>query len=341
MIRNAGIGSLPGADVREAMSTVTGEFPDAVWLPELPSRGVGADMIGRAASLLAVVSEDFAVATTPTGWRFSDKPGAAVRRAQAFLREDLDVFEEFCHMANSEVKVQIAGPVTLGATIELPRGERAVKDIGAMRDLVGAHREAVLAHLRDVQRRVPSARVIVQIDEPAMDAALRGLLPTASGFSRLRALEEPLVRAWHQELVAAITSTGAVAWLHSCAPHWPLELATAAKYAGISGDFSLVRDADDEAFGVAVEQGVSIIAGVIPTDTASLKTAPRTEEPTVAPIRARFQRIGFNDQALANSVVISTTCGLGRATWPAARIAMQRTNAAAHVLRDQLQDVND
>lgn len=340
MIRSAGMGSLPGANVREAITTVTGEFPEAVWLPELPSRGVGADMIGRAASLLAVVSEDFAVTTTPTGWRFADKPGPAVRRAQAYLREDLDVFEELCHVANTNVKMQFAGPVTLGASIELPRGERAVKDIGAMRDLVAAHREALLAHIRDVQRRVPAARLIVQIDEPAMDAAMRGLLPSASGLSRLRPLEEPLVRAWHQELVEAISTTGATAWLHSCAPHWPFELAVAAGYTGISGDFSLVQDADDDAFGVAVERGVSIIAGVIPTDTASLTSVPRTEGPTVAPIRARFQRIGFSDQALADSVVISTTCGLGRATWPAARIAMTRTRAAAHVLSDQLQDVH-
>ncbi len=336
VIRSTGIGSLPGTDIREAMTTVTGEFPDLVWLPELPARGVGADMIGRTASLLAEVSEDFAVAPTPTGWRFADRPGAAMRRANAFLREDLDTLEEFCHMATSDVKVQIAGPVTLAATIELMRGERAVRDAGALRDLVTAHRDAVLRHVIEVRRRLPKAQLIVQVDEPAMDAALRGLIPSQSGFTRLRALEEPLVRSWHAELAEALRNAGTLPWMHSCSPNWHFALAANAGYAALSGDFSLVRDADDDDLGTAIERGVTIIAGVIPVQSV----APRTEAPTVSPIRARFQRLGFNDQVLAKSVVVSTTCGLGQATWPEARIAMARTRAAAHVLADQLVDVS-
>ena len=47
-----GVGSLPGTDVSEAMKTVLGELPDLPYLPELPARGPGADMIGRTAGLL-------------------------------------------------------------------------------------------------------------------------------------------------------------------------------------------------------------------------------------------------------------------------------------------------
>ena len=46
-----GIGSLPGIDIAEAVKTVFGELP-LPYLPELPARGPGADMIGRSAGLL-------------------------------------------------------------------------------------------------------------------------------------------------------------------------------------------------------------------------------------------------------------------------------------------------
>ena len=42
-----GIGSLPGSDPLEAARTVFGELPDLPFLPELPARGPGADIIGK------------------------------------------------------------------------------------------------------------------------------------------------------------------------------------------------------------------------------------------------------------------------------------------------------
>ncbi|MEV4195577.1 hypothetical protein AB0J65_29930, partial [Streptomyces toxytricini] len=53
MTANAtGVGSLPGGDAREAAKTATGSFEDFPYLPELPARGPGADMIGRSLGLL-------------------------------------------------------------------------------------------------------------------------------------------------------------------------------------------------------------------------------------------------------------------------------------------------
>lgn len=338
-IRSTGVGSLPGTSVREAVSLVTGEFPDLVFLPELPARGPGADMIGRTAALLAAVSDDFAVTTTPTGWRFADAPGVDLRRAGAYWREDLDTFEEACHMASGEVKVQVTGPITLAASVSLVRGERALSDAGALQDIVHAHREAVLLHLRDVQRRLPGASVIVQVDEPAMEAALSGTLPTQSGWSRLRPLEEPQVRAWHRELAESISAGSGLPWMHSCSPTWPLELAHAAGYRGISGDMALLRDRDEDALAAAIEAGVTLVAGIVPTADAQLQSRPRTEEATIEPIRSRFRRIGFPDALLARSVVVTATCGLGHTSTRSARVAIDRTREAARILSDTLEDV--
>ena len=66
MTQATGIGSWPGPSVREALAQVReildGHLP---YLPELPARGPGADMIGRSAGLLVELPVDL----QPTGWR--------------------------------------------------------------------------------------------------------------------------------------------------------------------------------------------------------------------------------------------------------------------------------
>ena len=327
--------------MREAISLVTGEFPELVFLPELPARGPGSDMIGRAAALLGQVSDDFAVATTPTGWRIADTQGFDMRRAGSYWREDLETFEEFCHMATGDVKVQLTGPITLAASLELVRGERVLSDEGAVRDLVHAHCEAVVLHLADVRRRLPKASVIVQIDEPAMDSALQGTIRTQSGWGKLWPLDEAQVRVWHTELAAAITAGKGTPWLHSCSRNWPLELALAAGYRGVSGDISLLDDRDEDALAAAVEAGILWVAGVIPTQDERLAAAPRTEARAAESIRSRYQRIGFPDSVLAKSVIVTTTCGLGHTGERAARTAISRSREVARVLNDMLEGVNE
>ncbi len=70
-----GIGSMPGTDPPEAARVVAGELPDFPYLPELPARGPGADLVGRTAALLI----DMPVETTPGGWRIAERPGRYMR----------------------------------------------------------------------------------------------------------------------------------------------------------------------------------------------------------------------------------------------------------------------
>lgn len=330
---STGVGSLPGTDIVEAIKVVTDELTDFMHLPELPQRGPGADMVGRTAALLSGIAADLAIETTPTGWKFSAAPGAHVRRALSWLAEDLDRLEERVGEAGVRMKVQLAGPVTLASSVELARGERAIVDPGAMREIAAAHREAVRLHVVDVRRRLPNATLTVQIDEPAMDGALRGAIPTQSGFGRLRALKPSVVLDMQQALVQAIADAGATPWLHSCAPNWPLALAQSAGYRGISGDFSLLTDADEEELGAAIEAGIDIVAGLIPTRDDALVARPASEAATVLPIRLRYQRLGLQERL--TSVVITPTCGLGNVAWKSALIATARTKEAARTLVEE------
>jgi hypothetical protein len=106
--RASGVGSWPGSDVVETLRTTLGELPEphVPYLPELPARGPGADMIGRAAALLV----DMPVDLQPVGWRLVDRPGRDLARAQAWLRQDLDVLAELADGYAGPLKLQAAAP---------------------------------------------------------------------------------------------------------------------------------------------------------------------------------------------------------------------------------------
>src|SRR3954449_9848584 len=221
--RASGIGSWPGEDLVETLRITLGELPEphVPYLPELPARGPGADMIGRTAALLV----DMPVDLQPVGWRLVDRPGRDLTRAQGWLRQDLDVLAEVADGYAGPLKLQATGPWTLAAGLYLPRLERAVVDPGACRDLVGSLAEGLARHVGEVRRLVPGAEVVVQLDEPSLPAVLTGALPTASGFGRLRAVEEPVVVDALTAVVDAVRNAGAVAAvLHCCADTPPVEV---------------------------------------------------------------------------------------------------------------------
>ena len=134
-----GVGSWPGIAPRQAAEIVIGELHQLPHLVELPARGVGADLIGRAGALLV----DIAIDTVPRGYRIAARPGAVMRRAASLLDEDVDALEEAWEKAGGPgsgrtVKVQAPGPVTLAASLELGGGHRAITDPGAVRDLTAS-----------------------------------------------------------------------------------------------------------------------------------------------------------------------------------------------------------
>jgi hypothetical protein len=317
----SGVGSLPGTDPLEAVRLVFGELPDLPHLPELPARGAGADMTGRTAALLI----DLHAEVTPTGWRLADRPGREERRAHSLLAQDLDALEEQAAGYSGPLKVQVAGPWTLAATIELKNGDKAVADAGACRDIAGSLAEGVARHVADVRRRVPGAQLLVQLDEPVLPGVLAGSVPTASGLSRLPAVDPASVEAAVHGVASAVDTPVLV---HCCAPGLPWALLRRIGVFGVSLDLSLVRPDDDEGLAELIEAGVLLFAGVVP----ALDQVPSDVRDTVAPVRALWRRLGLPAERLATSVVLTPACGLAGASPRHARAAMARCREAGRAL---------
>ncbi|HKY76254.1 MAG TPA: methionine synthase, partial [Acidimicrobiia bacterium] len=184
-----GLGPFPGVNPLETARIAFSELPLPV-LPELPARGVGADPVGRTAGLLT----DLHVEVGTGVWRFVARGGRDEQRARTTLTTDLDAMEEVASSYEGPLKVRIVGPWTLASSIELGRGEKALADPGAVRDIAAALAEGLTRHLADIRRRLSSVtKLVVQVDEPLLPAVVAGELATASGWGRIRSYEAAVV----------------------------------------------------------------------------------------------------------------------------------------------------
>jgi methionine synthase II (cobalamin-independent) len=318
-----GIGSLPGTDPDEAARLVFGELPELPHVAELPDRGAGADMIGRSAALLV----DLPVEIQPSGWRLTAHPGRELRRARDFLAWDLDALEAAAIGHTGAVKLQVAGPWTLAASLELANGHRVVSDHGAARDLAASLAEGVRSHLADVAARVPGAQLVLQLDEPALPAVLAGAVPTPSGYGTVRAIEAPVVEQALRDVLGAVPDDAGV--VHCCADRVPVDVLRNAGAAAISLDAARLTVADYDALGEAVDAGVSLWLGVVPA-----RAAPVSFAAARARLRELWTGLGFPLAGLADDVVATPACGLAGASAEHARAVLRVLRDVARWLPD-------
>lgn len=321
-----GIGSWPGSNPREAAEIVVGELHQLPHLVELPARGVGADMIGRAGALLV----DIAIDTTSRGYRITARPGAVTRRAISLLGEDVDAFEEAWEKAGGPgsqrvVKVQAPGPITLAAQLELANGHRAITDAGAVRDLAASLAEGVSVHRAELARRLATT-VVVQFDEPLLPAALAGRLTGVTSLSPIHPVDEASVINMIDDCAAAV---GGSAVLHSCVRDLPWKLFRRSTIGAVSVDTSTLCDADMDGVGEFLDSGRAVVLGVVPAGAPDRR--PSFEELAGSAV-AVTDRLGFSRTLLRGQVGISPLCGLAGTTGRWARTALGLAQRAADAI---------
>ena len=340
-----GIGSLPGTDPAEAMRLIFGELPDLPHLAELPGRGPGAGLAGRAAALLVGLP----VETTATGWRFASRPGRDLSRARGLLAADLDALEEAASGYRGPLKIQICGPWTLAATIELARSQDpSLADPGAVADLTESLAEGVAAHIAEVHKRVPGAAVLLQLDEPSLPAVLAGQIPTASGLNRLPA---PARAEAEDGLRSVISAAPAFSVVHCCRARMPFGIIRGAGGNGAAFSLAALRREDEEGLAEAVEAGLGIFAGVVaPLGHAERAGAGEPPSPREAAGRVieLWRRMGWpgsggagasaGPASIAGQVVLTPACGLAGASPGYARAALARCREAARLLPELIEE---
>ncbi|MGH3187619.1 MAG: methionine synthase [Streptosporangiaceae bacterium] len=341
-----GIGSMPGTDPAEAMRVVAGELPDFPYLPGLPDRGPGADLTGRTAGLLV----DMPVELTPRGWRLAERPGRDLARARSMLSSDLDVLEELLQGYQGPVKVQLCGPWTLAATLELTHTMNvALSDPGAVADITASLAEAAAAHVTEVARRVPGARLVVQFDEPALPSVVAGAVPTASGLSRLAAIEDDTVQ---ERLGQVLGATRRYTTVHCCVTTVPFGIIRAAGADAVSFDLSQLRRGEEDRVAECAEAGMGVLVGAVPSvgGTGSSGTVGRagggnpgdgSEEArqTAERVIRLWQRLGLPLPTLPEQAVVTPACGLAGLSPAAARAALIRCREAGSMLPELIEEI--
>ncbi|HSI26211.1 MAG TPA: methionine synthase [Aeromicrobium sp.] len=307
-MRATGIGSMPGDDFTDALHTVLGEVGDLPFVPELPERGIHAGMIGRSLAVLDGLHVDL----QPAGWRLTTGPSRDHRRVRSRLGQDLDVLEELLPASTPTLKQQVAGPWTLVANVERPRGDRVLADHGARRELAESLAEGLGQHVADLRGRAPHQDVVIQIDEPSLPATLAGAIPTASGYGRHRSVGLPEAEHLLALVAESIAAAGAVPVVHCCAGEVPVALLARAGFKAISFDLALAVPGED--WSRVFEDGVDLWPGGA-RDSHQLD--------------AWFLDLGFDDAVYGDRTVVSPACGLSGTSPAEARSALRTSQEIA------------
>lgn len=323
-----GIGSWPNSQPRQAAEVVVGELHTLPHLVEIPSRGLGADIIGRAGALLV----DIGIDTVPRGYRIASGRTGVARRAASLLDEDIDALEEAWERAGLRgsgrtVKVQAPGPITLAAELELPGGHRALTDSGAVRDLAASLAEGMAVHRAEISRRLETP-VVVQFDEPVLPAALAGRLTGVSSFSPVHPVDEAVATQLLDECVATV---GGEVLLHSCAVGLPWKLLQRSTVHAVSVDAATLTAEDLDGVGEFVESGRTVVLGIVPGAAPAVR--PSVEQIAESAVTLT-DRLGFPRSVLRDRIGVTPACGLAGATPEWARIAVELAQRTADAFAD-------
>lgn len=317
-----GVGSVPGTEPLGAITAVLETFADLPYLPELPGRGVGADAVGRSAGLLV----DLPVELVAGRWQVAARPGADLATARRLLHDDMGALQVAAHGYAGLLKVSALGPVSLAAALDRSRGEVALSDPGLRRDLTASLSDGLRDVLAQVRSRLPGVVGVLQLDEPSLPAVLAGSLRTRSGWGNLAPLEAHEAQLMLADVLASAPGPTVV---HCCAADVPVSLLAASGAHALSFDLDLVGSADLDAYGQAVDAGVSLVVGAVPT------TRPMSGAQAADRVATFWGRLGFSARTMREQTVVSPSCGLATLSTTAAEQVSAAAVEAATRLAEQ------
>lgn len=297
--------------------------PDLPYLAETPSRGPGADLIGR----LAAVLPDMPLELYAGQWRVTARAGSDEQRAALLLRHDVDELQYRGLGYRGPLKFQIAGPWTAAAAVHLRAGHRILTDHGARRDLAWAIGQGMGEFVSGVQRAMPGIVPTVQVDEPGLAAVLAGSIPTASGLGAIAPVDPAEAATLLGVVVTALREAGAArVVMHVCAPNVPWGVAATAGFDAVSCDVALLTRADLPGLESFLHAGRLVWWGALPTSGIAHRDPERAAE-TVGRV---WRSVAGGP--LPAGTVITPACGLARFRTEDAEAILRATRRTAALL---------
>ena len=174
-----------------------------------------------------------------------------------------------------------------------------------------------------MQRRVPGASLVLQLDEPALPFVLAGEVPTASGFSRHRSVTPPLAQDSLEWVLGAAGEAATV--VHCCAADVPIGLLRRSGAAGLSVDLAVLSAAAYEELATALDEGARVFLGVVPSTGSSAPSMKGLLERTLR----LLDMLGFGPDEVSGQLVLTPACGLAGASPSYAKGALGAVRAAA------------
>ena len=226
----------------------------------------------------------------------------------------------------------------------------ALWDLVLVAYLASSLAEVAAALVAEMAKRIPKATILVQLDEPALPAVLHGAVPTPSGLSSVRAVEDEVARERLHQVLAATRQYTVV---HCCARDLPFGLIMSAGADGVSFDPSLLRRGEFDGFAEAAEAGLGMLIGALPTTGPVI--APKEGEQqarrsgrdererhrkhTAGIVRDLWHKMDLPPAKCAPQVVITPACGLAGASPKQARDALRWCREAAAILPEMMGEI--
>lgn len=288
------MGSLPHHDAAEAAVFVLRRHPQLPAAPQLPGRSPLEGMVAQGARGIpgVTVAPDGRLAVGPEGL----DPSVPVRTPiDRVSHGGLFAFLRAAAGRTAPVKVQLAGPVTLGL---------ALVDAGvAPADAFAVAGTAVADHARElvalVRRSLPGSSVLAVLDEPGLIRLSVGGVPlTADGTIDLLS-----------GALAALESAGATTGVHCCGlTDWRLVSHAGPTLLALPAEAAVVLGGAG-ALAAHLERGGWIAWGAVPTDQPVGADADRLWRQLSA-LWGDLVRLGCDPALLRTQSLVTPACGL-------------------------------